>query len=53
MDLKENFIFRLQQKSFLKGYILTGFLNLMSFDCVWELLELVYREHLPRAVVHS
>lgn len=41
MDLKENFIFRPQQKSFLKYYILTGFLNLISSDDVWKLLELV------------
>lgn len=38
MDLKENFILRLQQKSFLKDYTLTGVLNLISDD-IWKLLE--------------
>lgn len=39
----ENFVFRFQQKSFLKDYILISFLSLVSSDGVWNWLELVYR----------
>lgn len=53
MDLKEKFMFRLQQKSFLKDYIFTGFLHLLSSDGVWTLLEHVYREQLQGTDMHS
>lgn len=52
-DLKESFIFRLQQKSFPKDYMLAGFLSLISSDGIWKLLEPVYREHPHRADMHS
>lgn len=43
VDLKENFMFSLEQLSSLRDCILTVFLNTVSSDSVWKLLELVYR----------
>ena len=53
MDLKENFILRLQQKSFLEDYIHTGVLNLISSEGMWKLREPVHREHPGRADADS
>lgn len=42
MDLTETFVLKAPTKAFLKDYILTGILNLISSDDTWKLLDPVY-----------